>query len=197
MIKWRGQDEQPGIMAEFATETALQHAVVRLQALGYVGIEIYSPYPVEGATGLLGQRRPLLTWIVFWFGMTGVVLAFLTQWYTNQLNYPINVGGRPLFSFPAWVPIIFEMGVLAAGFTAFLGLFVATGLPRLWYPIFEVPGFESATVDGFWLSIDRRDPRFDPVGTRFDLEGLEPLRVRVVEIEEEREEEAGEGVIVE
>lgn len=197
MIRSRVQDEQPGIMAEFASETALQHAVVRLQALGYEGVEIYSPYPVEGATGLMGQRRPLLTWIVFWFGMAGAVAAFLVQWFVNAVDYPINVGGRPLFSLPAWVPIIFEMGVLAAGFTAFFGLLVATGLPRLWYPTFEVPGFESATVDGFWLSVDRRDPRFDPVGTRYDLEGLDPLRIQAVDIVREREEEEGEGVIVE
>lgn len=197
MIRWRGQDEQPGIMAEFGTETAVQNAVVRLQERGYVGIEIYSPYPVEGATALLWQRRPLLTWIVFWFAMAGAGLAFLVQWFVNALNSPINVGGRPLFALPAWVPIIFEMGVLAAGFTAFFGLLVATGLPRLWYPTFEVPGFESASIDRFWLSIDRRDPLFDPVGSRYDLEELDPLQIQVVEIPREREEEEGEGVMVE
>jgi hypothetical protein len=73
-------------MAEFGTETAVQHAVVRLQERGYVGIEIYSPYPVEGATALLWQRRPLLTWIVFWFAMAGAGLAFLVQWIVNALN---------------------------------------------------------------------------------------------------------------
>jgi hypothetical protein len=183
MIRWRGQDEQPGIMAEFATEEAVQYAVLRLRESGYVGIEIYSPYPVAGATALLGLRRPLLTWIVFWFAMAGAGLAFLVQWFVNAKNYPINGGGRPLFSLPAGVPIIFEMGVLAAGFTAFSGLLVAAGLPRLWYPTFEVPGFESASVDRFWLSIDRRDPRFDPAGSRYDLEELDPLQIRVVEVE--------------
>lgn len=168
-------------MAEFATEAELQHAVVRLQGRGYVGLEIYSPYPVEGATGLLRLQRPLLTWIVFSFGVAGAGLAFLAQWFFNALNFPINVGGRPLFSLPAWVPIIFEMGVLAAGFTAFFALLVAAGLPRLWYPTFEVPGFESASIDRFWVSIDRRDPLFDPEASRYDLEELGPQRVVVVE----------------
>lgn len=182
MMRWQGQDEQPGIMAEFGSETEVQRAVVQLQEKGYEGLEIYSPYPVEGATALLLQRRPILNWVVFWFAMAAVVLAFLVQWFTNALNYPINVGGRPLFSLPAWVPIIFEMGVLAAGFTAVFGLLIATGLPRLWHPVFEVAGFEGASVDRFWISIDRRDPRFDPEGSRYDLEELEPLSIMVVEV---------------
>lgn len=171
----------PGLMAEFATEREVQHAVLRLQERGYEGLEVYSPYPVEGETALLRQRRPILNWIVFWAALGGAGLAVLVQWFTNAVDYPINVGGRPLFSLPAWIPITFEMGVLAAGFAAFFGLLVATGLPRLWHPVFEVEGFESASVDRFWVAIDRRDPVFDPEGSRYDLEELDPLRIVAVE----------------
>ncbi len=178
----RGGREEPGIMAEFASESAVQRAALRLSERGYGGIEIYSPYPVLGATALLGARRPLLNWVVFWSAMLGAGLAFLVQWFTNAVDYPINVGGRPLFALPAWVPIIFEIGVLTAAFVAVFGLLGTTGLPRLWHPVFEVAGFEGVTVDRFWISIDRRDPLFDPVGSRFDVEALDPLRIVVVEV---------------
>lgn len=172
----------PAIMAEFKSEEAVQRAALRLREKGYREIEIYSPYPVAGSTALLGQRRPYLNWLVFLCAMTGAALAFIVQWWANAENYPINVGGRPLFSLPAWVPIIFEMGVLAAGFTALFGMLGAVGLPRFWHPVFEVPGFERVTLDRFWISIDRGDPLFDPVGSRYDLEALEPIQVALVEV---------------
>src|SRR5690625_103788 len=177
MIRWQEHDERPGLLAEFESEPEIQRAVLWLRERGYAGIEIYSPYPVEGSTGLLGSRRPILTWVVFWFAMGGATLAFILQWFFNALNYPINVGGRPLFSLPAWVPIIFETAILTGGLTAFFTFLIATGLPRLWFPTFEIKGFESFSVDRFWLSIDRRDPLFDPVRTRFDLESLGALRL--------------------
>jgi hypothetical protein len=181
MAMIRRTREEPGIMAEFATELALQRAVVRIRELGYERVEVYSPYPVLGATALLDLKRPPLNWWVFWFAMTGAGLAFLVQWFVNAENFPINVGGRPLFSLPAWVPVIFEMGVLAAGFTALFGLLITCGLPRLWHPAFEVEGFDRVTTDRFWVAIDWRDPLFDPVESRLQLEELDTVRVTVVE----------------
>lgn len=180
-MRGRTRVEVPGLMAEFGSEGEVQHAVVWLQERGYSGLEIYSPYPVEGATALVRQRRPILNWIVFWAAVVGALLAIAVQWFTNALDYPINVGGRPLLSVPAWIPITFELAVLAGGVAAFVGLLISTGLPRLWHPVFEVPGFERASVDRFWVGIDRSDPRFDPERSRRELEELRPLRVVVVE----------------
>lgn len=181
MIRRPGTREVPGIMAEFGSERELQHAVVRLEEWGYTRFEIYSPYPVTGETALLREERSNLNWFVLWAALAGAVLALLIQWFTNAFDYPINVGGRPLLSLPAWVPITFETAVLFGGLTAFFGLLLATGLPRLWHPVFEVQGFESASLDRFWIGIGRDDPQFDRVRTRLELEGLRPLRIVEVE----------------
>jgi len=181
-MRGRARFVEPGIMAEFGAEGELEHAVVRLRERGYTRLEIYAPYPVEGATTLLYQTRPRLNWVVFCAATAGALLALAVQWFTNAFDYPLNVGGRPLFSLPAWIPVTFELAVLAGGLAAFIGLLVSIGLPRLWHPVFEVPGFERASVDRFWVGIDRRDPRFDPERSRQELTELRPLRIEVVEV---------------
>lgn len=174
-------DVVPAVLAEFDSPDRLREAASRLRAAGYERIELYSPFPVAGADVVLGLPRPGLPRLVLVCGLGGAAAALWIQWYANAWDYPLNVGGRPLLSIPAWVPITFEIGVLAAALAAFFGLFVRAGLPRLWHPAFTAPGFRSASVDGFWLAIGGDDPRYDRVRTRRDLEALGALRISVPE----------------
>jgi hypothetical protein len=165
------------MIAEFESAETMIAATRRLRAAGYERLELYSPYPLDEAEPLLGLRRPRFPWAVLFAGLLGAGLGFGAQWFTNAWDFPINVGGRPLFAAPAWVPITFEMGILSAAVGAVIALLVSTGLPRLWNPLFEVEGFARVTSDGFWLEIDPADPRFDVERTRRQLEQLGALRV--------------------
>lgn len=171
--RWSG----PVIMAEFASMDALCAAGRRLRDLGYHELEFYSPYPVEDADTLLGLRRPRSPRAVLLAGVAGAVLTFAAQGYLNAVDYPINVGGRPLFAVPAWIPITFELSVLAGAFAAVIALLVSAGLPRYWHPVFEIDDFTRVTVDRYWIAVGRGDAHFDPLRTRADLERLGPIRV--------------------
>lgn len=173
----RDDPTRPVILAEFGSAEALIAAATRLRELGYRRLETYSPYPLDGAEAALSLPRPRLPWVVLAGGLLGAALGYAVQSYTNARDYPLNVGGRPLDSVPAWIPITFEIGILAAAITAVLALLVTARLPRLWHPVFEVDGFESVTDDRFWLAVLAGDPRYDPERTRRELEALAPLRI--------------------
>ncbi len=111
------------------------------------------------------------------FALAGASAAYLVQWWCNAYDYPLSVGGRPLDSAPAWIPITFEMGVLGASLSGFLLLLILSGLPEVASPIFSAEGFESATNDGFWVGIDARDPAFDGGKLRIELLALGATRV--------------------
>src|SRR5690606_42081524 len=168
-LRGAGRDVAPSVLTEVGTPVLLRDASARLRAASYQRIELYSPFPVDGAEAVLGLRRPGLPFVVLVCGLDGAVAALWIQWFANAWDYPLNVGGRPLLSVPAWVPVTFEIGVLAAAFGAFFGLLARAGLPRLWHPAFTAAGFESASVDGFWLAVGVDDPRYDPVRTRREL----------------------------
>lgn len=168
---------EAGLLAEFETPEALTAAVVRLRELGYQKLDTFTPYPVKPALEALDLPRSRVSLIALIAGLCGASGAYFLEWWMNAYDYPINVGGRPPHSAPAFIPITFEMGVLFAGFTAFICVFAFSRLPRLNHPIFEVEGFESATIDRFWLGIDARDPQFDRVKTRDHVQGLGPLRL--------------------
>lgn len=175
------RDVVPAILAEFGSPERLLEAAARLRAAGYERIELYSPYPLEGAEALLGLPRPRLPWFVLACGLAGAAAALWIQWFANAWDYPLNVGGRPLLSLPAWVPVTFEIGVLSAALGAFVGLLARAGLPRLWHPVFTAPGFEDASVDGFWLAVGVGDARYEPARTRRELEALGPRRIAMPE----------------
>ena len=109
--------------------------------------------------------------------MAGGILSYAIQWYANAYAYPLNIGGRPPHAIPAFLIPTFEGTVLCAAFTAFFGFFFITRLPRLWHPIFEIEGFESATVDRYWIAIDAADHRSGPDLTVHELRELEPMRI--------------------
>src|SRR5262249_40404060 len=147
--------------AEFATPEQLVRAARAMRELGQKKLDAYTPYPLRDLEQLIEPGRSPLNWLVLPFALGGAVFAYLLQLYLNGVNYPLNVGGRPLPSAPAFVPITFETTVLSAGLSGLVIMLVLTKLPELWSPVFDVPGFERASIDRFWLGIDASDPRFD------------------------------------
>ena len=173
-----------GLVAEFESGARAVEAVRRLRARGYRRLDLHLPYEVPGAQEALGLARPrILPRLVLLLGLVGAAAGYLVQWYTSVVAYPLDVGGRPLHSAPAFVPITFEMGILLGAFAAFFGLLGLSRLLRLWQPIFEVPGFERVTTDRYWLVVDAADPRFSEEGTSDHLRELGPLRVEPLEVE--------------
>ena len=159
------------VMGEFATAEELLAATRHAYAAGYRRMEAYSPMPVHGLAEALGPRRDRLSPMVFLGGLVGGLGGFFMQWFASVVHYPLNVGGRPLNSWPAFIPITFEATVLVAGITAVLGMLGLNGLPRPYHPVFNTPNFALASDDRFFLSIQGTDPLFDREGTAKFLEG--------------------------
>jgi hypothetical protein len=165
------------IAAEYESGDALIRAIDALRARGYGRLDAYVPTEVEGLDDHLAiprTRIPIATLIA---GVLGVATGYLVQWYCNSVSYPLDVGGRPIHPAPAYIPITFETMILFAAVVTTLALFAACRLPELWSPLGEVPGFERATIDRYWLGIDARDPRFDPRRTREHLFATDALRI--------------------
>ena len=165
-----------GLLAEFPTADRLLAGTAALHALGYRQVETYTPFPLarEDRPGRAVSRLPRF---VFGGGVVGAVHGYAIQWYAEAWVYPLRVGGRPANSVPAFIPATFEATVLGAALVAFFGLLVALRLPELWHPVFEIDGFERASVDRYWVAVDERDPLFDPDRTRSALADLDPLRI--------------------
>lgn len=170
-----------GLVAEFRAVEELEAAAVAARDAGYRTMDAYTPYPVEGLDEKLGFAPTRMGWIVLAAGIAGGVLGFLMQWYSSAIFYPLNVGGRPLNSWPNFIVITFEMTVLFAAFTAGLFMLGRNGLPRLYHPIFNAKNFSNGSRDRFFLCIETRDDRFDRAETRRFLEGLGPVSVSEVE----------------
>jgi hypothetical protein len=168
---------EQGWLARFDDADALLLAVRELRGLGYTRIEACTPYAVEGLAEALGPVRNRIPLLVLLGGLCGGFGTLLLQWYASVVDYPIDVGGRPDASWPAFIPAALEMTILFAALFGIVGLFVANGLPRLHHPLFAVPGFEAASRDGFFLWLRADDPRFDAQRARADLERLAPLTI--------------------
>lgn len=165
-----------GFAVEFASESALVNAAGRLHEAGLRRVETFTPYPVEALDALLPRLLPVLPVLVFAAGILGLAGGFLLQWYGAAVSYPLNIGGRPPASWPAFIPIAFEIAVLCAVIAGFVGFFALARLPAPYQPIAALPGFELASQDRFFLVIDDADPRFTAVETERLLEEL-PCRV--------------------
>lgn len=169
-----------GLMAEFASAETLLVSARRTYAEGYREIEAYSPFPVEGlseAIGFTSNRVPLLTLLG---GILGAAIGYFIQWYYAVIDYPLNVGGRPLNSWPAFILVTFELATLGAALAAVFGMLLLNGLPRLSHPVFNARDFDLATRNRFFLGIKANDPLFDGDVTRRFLESLRPLNVAEV-----------------
>ena len=166
-----------GIVAEFRDIDLLTMAAERARAEGYVKLEAYSPFPHEGLSEALHYGRTWMAESVAAGALVGGLTAFGMQYYATVWSYPINVGGRPLNSWPVYMPVTFELTVLLAALTGLVAFLVLNGLPRLHHPLFNVPAFDRASQDGFFLGIDAEDPRFDLAETRRWLEGIGAIQV--------------------
>ena len=166
-----------GLMAEFEEAGALVKAARHAHEAGYRHLDAYSPVPIEEiyeAIDLHQNEVPLTALIG---GITGCLTGFFLQYWVSVIAYPINVGGRPFNSWPAFIPVTFELTILFAALTTALGMLALNGLPQPYHPVFNVPGFERATTDRFFLCIESKDAKFDREGTRAFLESLRPREV--------------------
>lgn len=163
-----------GLLAEFEQGEALIAAVHKAYAAGYRQMNGYTPFPLDGLFEALGRRPSRLPLLTLAGGIVGGCAAYFMLYYASVISYPINVGGRPLHSWPAFIPITFELAVLGASFAAFFGMLALNGLPHPYHPLFNVPAFKLASRDRFFLCIQARDPLFILDHTRQFLEALTP-----------------------
>ena len=168
-------------MAEFNDPTSLVNAARRAYEDGYRRMDAYSPIPIEELSEAIGFHHTRLPMIVLGGGIFGCLVGFGLQYWVSVIEYPINVGGKPAFSWPSFIPPTFETTILFAALSAVLGMLALNGLPEPYHPVFNVSRFALATRNRFFLCIESIDPKFDLVGTRQFLETLTPLNVAEVD----------------
>jgi len=169
-----------GLMAEFDDANALVLATASAHDAGYRRMDAYSPFPIEELHDALGSHPSRLPLIVLIGGLVGCVAGFLLQYWASAIAYPINVGGRPFNSWPAFIPVTFECTILGAALSAVLGMLALNGLPMPYHPVFNVPRFALASRNRFFLCIEARDAKFELEATRQFLETLKPREVSTV-----------------
>jgi hypothetical protein len=150
-----------GLLAEFSSPDDLVRAAARIRDAGYTKWDAHTPFPVHGLDGAMGIRTTRLPYLVLAAGITGTASGLLMQWWMNAIDYPIIISGKPFNSLPADIPVTFELTVLLASLTAFIGMLIANALPRFHHPLFGNARFRKATTDAFFLAIEAADPRFD------------------------------------
>jgi hypothetical protein len=178
----RGARALYGIMAEFDNPSDLVAAARQTHEAGYRRVNGYSPYPIEELTEAIGFTRTTLPLIVLVGGILGGLGGFFMQYWMEVIDYPLNVGGKPFNSWPAFIPITFECTVLVAAFAAVLGMLVLNKLPQPYHPVFNAPNFALATRDKFFLVIEANDPKFSHDETTQFMNTLGAMEVNDVEV---------------
>lgn len=166
-----------GLLAEYHDSTGLLHAAQQVRDAGYRRFDAYTPYPIEELAHILGAHHSKLPGLVFVGGVVGAVAGFALCYWTSVVAYPMNIGGRPFNSWPAFIIPTFETTILFAAFTAVLGMLALNGLPRPHHPVFNVPRFALASRDSYFLYVESRDARFDLRATRELLARLGAVEV--------------------
>ena len=169
-----------GLMAEFSDSESLLDAARKTRKAGYKDVQAYTPYWVEGLTDILGKPVNLAPYVVLIGLVLGAFIGFFMQYYTSVYGYPLNVGGRPLNSWPAFILITFELAVLVSGLMVVGALFFQTGLPLPYHPVFNAPNIAEASRSHFFLCIEAKDGRFNPEETKTFLQELGALEVSEV-----------------
>lgn len=166
-----------GVMAEFEDADRLVTATQRTREAGYQRIDAYAPFPVDGLAEALGVTKSAVSWIVLLGGIVGALAGYGLQYYIAVIANPINVGGKPLNSWPSFVPVTFETTILGAALAGVIGLLLLNRLPMPYHPVFNVDRFMRASQDGFFLCIESADPKFDMQTTKAFLQSLQPREV--------------------
>ena len=177
-------DEGPatyGVVAEFGDPRQLLDAIRAVRAKGYRKFDAYTPYPVHGVESAMGEHRSILGYVVLVAGLCGTLSAYLLQWWTGAVSYPLVIAGKPLFAFEPSIPIMFELTVLFAAFGAVIGMLVLNRLPQFYHPVFNYSRYGGATNDRFLLAVESEDPLFDEQRTTELLAQLGSTNTEVVE----------------
>jgi hypothetical protein len=171
-------DETYGLLAEFDTPGELVSAAQQARQDGWRRMDCYTPYPVEEAAEAIGFHRNTVPLITLIGGVAGLTSMFAFETWVSVWAYPLNIGGRPLFSWPAFIVPAFEWTILCAGLSAAIGMLVVNGLPALYHPLFNAPNFcDGASTDKFFLCLEARDPKFDLAEAKKYLEDFHPVSV--------------------
>jgi hypothetical protein len=169
------------LLAEFDSPARVLHAAERLRDAGYTKFDAHSPFPIHGMDAAMGLGDSKLGWIVLCGGLTGVTTAVVMIWWMNGVDYPLIIGGKPPFSIPPSVPIMFELTVLFSAFSALFGMLHLNRLPRHHHPVFDSDRFQGCSDDKFFVSVEVDDPKYHAERTRSLLEKLHPTNVELVE----------------
>jgi hypothetical protein len=170
-----------GLLAEYETPADLYHACEKVRDAGFGAWDAHTPYPVHGLERAMGLRGSIVPWIVCVMGFSGAALGFLLQWWTSAVDYPLIISGKPFNSYPAFVPVTFELGILLGSFGAVFGMFGLNKLPTYYHSVFNSRRFSRFSDDRFFISIEARDPKYDPEKTRALLESTGAVHVEEVE----------------
>ena len=176
-----GDDKVYGVIGEFADPHELVHAGRKIREMGYTKLDAMSPFPVHGIDDAIGVPYSKLGWIVICVGLCGTATALLLIWWCGVINYPLVIGGKPLFDFTFSIPITFELTVLFSAFASVIGMLALNGLPRLYHPSFNYRNAHRASDDRFLLVIEADDPKFDAQRSAEHLRSVGADLVEVVE----------------
>jgi hypothetical protein len=173
-------DKVYGILAEFDSPGALLEAARRVRDAGYRNFDCHSPFTIHGMDEAMGLKRSSIGYIAGIAGLAGALGGYVLQWWTSAVDYPLVIGGKPFNSFQAFVPVTFGIGVLIAALTAFFGMLIGSGLPRWFHGLFYGSRFSHATSDGFFVSVEASDPKFDAEATRKFFESIGGKQIEIV-----------------
>lgn len=173
--------ELVGLLAEFTTIDSVAKAANTVRRAGFTRWDVHSPFPIHGIDYAMGIRPTILPWIVLCAGLTGMTGGLLLQWWTNAFDYQFYISGKPLWSLPANIPVIFETTVLFSAFTTGLGMLALNGLPRWSNPLFKSDRFRKVTDDRFFVVIDATDKKFDEAATTKLLQDVGAVAIERVE----------------
>jgi ActD protein len=173
-----------GVMAEFETPEQLLSAARKARAAGYKHVDAFTPFPIEGLSEAIGFRWTAVPLITLLGGIGGGLTGFGLQYWCSAISYPMNIAGRPLNSWPAFIPVTFELTVLGASIFAVVGMLALNKLPQPYHPVFNVQRFAAASTDRFFLVIEARDPKFDLAGSSRFLQEASAKFVSEVKDEE-------------
>lgn len=174
------EKELYGVVAEFKDVTALYHAAEKVRDAGYKKWDCHSPFPVHGLDDAMGMRFTRLPWVILIMGLTGLFAGTYLQYWTNAVDYTYDISGKPKWSLPANIPVIFELTILFAAFTAFFSMWIANRLPRWYHPLFRNERFARATDDSFFIALHAKDKKFDLASATALLNEIGALQVEEV-----------------